>query len=73
MIEKDDMDYLEQVFVTRKECDNITGDIKNKLADDNAELGKIGTKVDTIVWVSKTTLAAVIGAVIAAVMAMILK
>ena len=73
MISKEDMEYLEKVFMTRKDCDLITDDINGKLANDATELGKIGTKVDTIVWVSKTTLAAVIAAVVAAIMAMILK
>ena len=73
MIEQNDIDHLKDIFVTRQECDTITGDIKEKLASDNRELGIIGSKVDTIVWVSKTTLGAVLAAIVAAIMAMILK
>lgn len=73
MIEKDDIERLKEIFVTRQECDTITDDINKKLANDSTELALIKQKLDTITWVSKTTLAAVIVAIVGAVMALILR
>lgn len=73
MIEREDIDRLKEIFVTRKECDSITDDLQKKLNDDGKELALIKQKIDTITWVSKTTLAAVIVAIIGAIMAMILR
>lgn len=60
------------IFVTRQECDNVTDEINKKLASDSKELALIKQKLDTIVWVSKTTLAAVIVAIVGAIMKIIL-
>ena len=73
MIEQNDIEHLKDIFVTRQECDTITGDIKDKLNNDGKDLAVIRTKLDTIVWVSKTTLGAVLAAIVAAVMALIFK
>lgn len=73
MIEKEDIEYLEKFFVSRQECDNITDDINKKLSNDATELALIKQKLDTITWVSKTTLAAVIVAIVGAIMALILR
>lgn len=48
-------------------------DINKKLANDNTALALIKRDVDTIMWVSKTTLGAVIVAIVSTVMALILK
>ena len=73
MIERDDLERLKEIFVTRQECDTITDDLQKKLNDDGKELALIKQKLDTITWVSKTTLAAVIVAIVGAIMAMILR
>lgn len=73
MIERDDLERLKEIFVTRQECDTITDDLQKKLNDDGKELALIKQKLDTITWVSKTTLAAVIVAIIGAIMALILR
>lgn len=73
MIDRDDIDRLKEIFVTRQECDMTVDDINKKLANDNTALALIKKDVDTIMWVSKTTLAAVIVAIVGAVMAVILK
>lgn len=73
MIDKDDIDRLKEIFVTRQECDTITDDINKKLSNDSTELALIKQKLDTITWVSKTTLAAVIVAIVGAIMALILR
>lgn len=73
MIDKDDIDRLKEIFVTRQECDMTVDDINKKLANDNTALALIKKDVDTIMWVSKTTLGAVIVAIVSTVMALILK
>ena len=72
-LDKEDMERLKEVFVTRLECDTITDDINKKLSNDSTELALIKQKLDTISWISKTTLAAVIVAIVGALLSMILK
>lgn len=73
MIEKEDIERLKEIFVTRQECDNTMEDVNKKLANDSTELALIKQKLDTITWVSKTTLGAVIVAIVGAIMALILR
>ena len=72
-LEKEDIDRLKEIFVTRQECDSSMDEVNKKLANDSTELALIKQKLDTITWVSKTTLAAVIVAIVGAIMALILK
>lgn len=71
-LEREDIERLKEIFVTRQECDSTVDDINKKLANDSTELALIKQKLDTITWVSKTTLAAVIVAIVGAIMALIL-
>lgn len=73
MIEREDVERLKEIFVTRQECDSTMEDVNRKLANDSTELALIKQKLDTITWVSKTTLAAVIVAIVGAVMSLILR
>ena len=73
MIDNDDISRLKEIFITRQECDTITDDINKKLSNDSTELALIKQKLDTITWVSKTTLASVIVAIVGAVMTLILR
>lgn len=73
MLEKEDIDRLKEIFVTRQECDDKTDEINKKLANDSTELALIKSDVSTIKWIAKTTLAAIIVSIIGAVMALILK
>jgi hypothetical protein len=73
VIERDDIERLKEIFVTRQECDSTMEDVNRKLANDSTELALIKQKLDTITWVSKTTLAAVIVAIVGAVMSLILR
>ena len=61
MIEQSDIDRLKEIFVTRKECDEVTENIKNKLSNDSVRLAVIESKLGTITWL----LTAVGGGVIA--------
>ena len=72
-IDRDDIERLKEIFVTRQECDDITGEINKKLANDNTALALIEQKLDTITWVSKTTLAAVIVTIVGAILSLILR
>ena len=73
MLEREDIDRLKEIFVTRQECQDSNEEINKKLANDSTELAVIKKSLDTITWVSKTTLAAVIVVIVGAIMAMILK
>lgn len=72
-IEDSDIARLKEIFVTRQECDDKTDEINKKLANDSTELALIKQKLDTISWISKTTLAAVIVAIVGALLSLILK
>lgn len=72
-LEDADIARLKEIFVTRQECDDKTDDINKKLANDSTELALIKQKLDTISWISKTTLAAVIVAIVGALLSLILK
>ena len=61
MIEKSDIDRLKEIFVTRKECDEVTENLKSKLSNDSVRLAVIESKLGTITWL----LTAVGGGVIA--------
>ena len=72
MVDEKDIERLKEIFVTRKECDNVTDEINKKLANDSTELALIKQKLDTISWVSKTTLGAVIAVIVGAILKLIL-
>ena len=72
MIDNDDIDRLKEIFVTRKECDDRTDAIERKLSSDAVELALIKQKLDQISWVSRTTLGAVIVALIGALLKLVL-
>lgn len=77
MIDREDearlIERLKDVFVTRAECDNTVDEINRKLANDSTKLALIEQKLDTITWVSKTTLGAVIVTIVGAILSLILK
>lgn len=72
-IDRDDIERLKEIFVTRQECDNAMTEVDKKLSEDRTDIALIKQMLGTITWVSKTTLAAVIVAIVGAVMALILK
>lgn len=72
-LEREDIERLKEIFVTRQECESSMDDVNQKLANDSTELALIKQKLDTITWVSKTTLAAVIVAIVGAIMTSILR
>ena len=73
MIEKDDLDQLKLIFVTREECDSTNDEINKKLSNDNTELALIKQQLSSILWIGKTTLGTVLAAIVGAILAMVLK
>lgn len=51
MIDHDDIDRLKEIFVTRKECDDVQEDIRSKLNKDWSKLAVIETKISMVLWV----------------------
>lgn len=51
MIDHDDIDRLKEIFVTRKECDDVQEDIRSKLNKDGNKLAVIETKISMVLWV----------------------
>ena len=50
MIEEKDIDRLEEIFVTRKECKQINDEIETKLANDLVRLAVIENQLKIITW-----------------------
>ena len=73
MIEKEDIEHLKLIFVTREECDSNNDDINRKLSNDSTELALIKQQLSSILWIAKTTLGTVLAGIVGAVLAMVLK
>ncbi len=50
MIEEKDIDRLEEIFVTRKECKQINDEIETKLSNDLVRLAVIENQLKIITW-----------------------
>lgn len=72
MIDKEDIDRLKEIFVTRQECDNTMDDVNKKLANDSTELALIKQQLAVIAWFSKTTFGVIVVAIIGAILKLIL-
>lgn len=59
-LEKEDIDRLKEIFVTRQECDEGMDDVNKKLANDSTRLAVIETKLGQVMWL----LTAVCGGII---------
>lgn len=49
-IESQDIDRLKEIFVTRKECQDINEEIKSKLSSDLVRLAVIENRLKIITW-----------------------
>lgn len=49
-IESQDIDRLKEIFVTRKECQEINEEIKSKLSSDLVRLAVIENRLKIITW-----------------------
>lgn len=54
MIDAGDMERLKEIFVTRRECDTITDDLRETLNGDKIVLAEIKTQLAVIKWVGVT-------------------
>lgn len=72
-LDADDIERLREIFVAKEHCKDTTDEINKKLANDKTELALIRQTLNTITWVSKTTLGAVLVAIVGAVLALVLK
>lgn len=50
MIDEKDIDRLEEIFVTRKECQQTTDGIETKLSSDLVRLAVIENQLKVITW-----------------------
>jgi hypothetical protein len=51
MIDREDIERLKEIFVTRQECDNSMDEVNKKLANDSTELAVIKTQLKMIIWI----------------------
>lgn len=51
LLEREDIDRLKEVFVTRQECQNQTDGFEAKLNKDLVRLAVIETKLSQITWI----------------------
>lgn len=72
-LENEDIVRLREIFVTRKECNDDMDAVNRNNAQTQIELELIKQQLKIITWVSKTTLAAVIAAIVGFVLNQIFK
>ena len=51
MLEREDIERLKEIFVTRQECDKDMEIVNSKLGTDSTRLAVIETQLKTILWV----------------------
>lgn len=51
MIDREDIDRLKEIFVTRQECDSTMNEVEKKLANDSTELAVIKTQLKMVIWI----------------------
>lgn len=64
MIEREDIDRLKEIFITRQECETTTADIERKVNDENVRLAVIEHQLKNITWLIMTVGAGVITVII---------
>lgn len=57
MVEDKDIERLKEIFVTRRECQEVTDSIENKLGKDNVRLSVMETELKQIKWLVGLVLA----------------
>ena len=73
MIDENDISRLKEIFVTKEKCDDKSDHVEKRLSNGDTKFALIEQQLTTIGWVSKTTLAAVIVAIVGALLSLILK
>ena len=72
-IDEKDIERLKEIFVTKEKCDDRSDSVEKRLSSGDTKFALIEQQLTTIGWVSKTTLAAVIVAIVGALLSLILK
>lgn len=72
-IDDADIARLKEIFVTKEKCDDRTDDIDKRLGQGDTKFALIEQQLTVISWVSKTTLGAVIVAIVGALLSLIFK
>lgn len=54
MIEREDLDRLKEIFVTRQECDTTMNGVEEKINKENVRLAVIEHRLGTITWLLMT-------------------
>lgn len=63
-IEKEDIERLKEIFVTRQDCDKSMDGITEKLSGDSVRLAVIEQRLTTISWLLMTVCGGVIATLI---------
>lgn len=64
MIEREDIDRLKEIFVTREECARDMNTIEDKVNSLNVDLAVIKSQLKTIMWLISTVGAGVIATLV---------
>lgn len=64
MIEREDIDRLKEIFITREECARDMNTMEDKINSINVDLAVIKSQLKTIIWLISTIGVAVITALI---------
>ena len=64
MIDREDIDRLREIFVTRQECDRDMDEIKEVMSDNKAQFAVITTKLSLIMWLLGAVGSGVVGILI---------
>lgn len=72
-IDEKDIERLKEIFVTKEKCDERSDSVGKRLSSGDTKFALIEQQLNTIGWVSKTTLAAVIVAIVGALLSLILQ
>ena len=51
MIDRNDIERLKEIFVTRKECDEVQDGVQRRLEKDGNKLSVIEAKLSMVLWV----------------------
>lgn len=72
-LDREDIDRLREIFIQREECENKMQAVAAKQSENDVRFALIEQSLKTISWVSKTTLGAVITAIIGVIITLITK
>lgn len=64
MIDREDIDRLKEIFVTREECDRDMNTMQDRINSINVDLAVIKSQLKTIMWLISTVGAGVIATLV---------